>query len=274
MKKTTEYPYLLGYAQGQSRRLENNIQSVASFICTEGLKGDLTITTPENEFILDTFGIYINKIADMDYREELLKVLIPMQTALDGTDAINDGGDEELSEEIDCEKLMGDYLNAVNRDVLPGFHWLGLKQAYQNHDYEPVKQLLKKLHDVFLKVYGTDCLGESYDFILAPAAIRVRSTGDIYAGLVELDLSSSGEHWDTSFITPCGVFSQSDDSLNEQQHEYVNSFIPYDYYYTPEIPGDIHVDKENIPDDVREMLSYCNAYYETDDVQQEGMSLQ
>ena len=274
MKKINEYQYLLGYTQGRSRRLENNVQSVASFICNEGLKGDLTITTPEDEFILDTFGIYINKIADMDYREKLLKVLIPMQTALDGSDAINDGGDEELSEGSNSEKLMDDYLKAVNRDVLPGFHWLGLKQAYQNHDYEPVKQLLKKLHDAFLKVYGTDCLDESYDFILAPAAIRVRATGDIYAGLVELDLSSSGEHWDTSFITPCGVFSQSDETLNEQQREYVDSFIPYDYYYTSDIPGDIHVDKGNIPDDIREMLTFCNPFYETEDAQQEGMSLQ
>ena len=271
MKKITEYPYLLGYAQGRSRRLENNIQSVASFICTEGLKGDLTVTTPADEFVLDTFGIYINKIADMDYREELLKVLIPMQTALDGTDAINDSGD---GVEIDSEKLMNDYMTMVNHDVLSGFHWLGLKQAYQDHDYEPVKQLLKQLHDAFLKVYGTDCLDESYDFILAPAAIRVRSTGEIYAGLVELDLSSSGEHWETSFITPCGVFSQSDESLNEQQREYVRSMIPYDYYYTPDIPGDIHVDKENIPDDIREILDYCNLYYEAEEAPQEGMSLQ
>ena len=270
MKKTIEYPYLLGYAQGRSRRLENNVQSVASFICTEGLKGDLTITTPEDEFVLDTFGIYFNKIADMEYREELLKVLIPMQKALDGTDAINDSSDGAS----DSEKLMNDYLNMVNREVLPGFHWLGLKLAYQNHDYEPVKQLLKKLHDAFLKVHGTDCLDESYDFILAPAAIRIRGTGEIYAGLVELDLSSSGEHWDTSFITPCGVFSQSDETLNESQCEYVRSMIPYDYYYTPDIPGDIHVDKQNIPDDIREMLTFCNSFYEAEDIHQEGMSLQ
>ena len=271
MKKITEYPYLLGYAQGRSRRLENNIQSVASFICSAGLDGDLTVTTPLDEFVLNTFGIYIDKIADMGYREELLKVLIPMQKALDGTDAINDGGDGELSEGIDSEKLIKDYLNEVNREVLHGFHWLGLKQAYQNHDYEPVKQLLKKLHDAFLRIYGTDRLDESYDFILAPAAIRVRSTGEIYAGLVELDLSSSGEHWGTSFITPCGVFNQGDQSHNEQQREYVNSLIPYDYYYTPDIIDDIHVDKENIPDDIREMLGFCNPNYKAEDDQQDGM---
>jgi hypothetical protein len=169
---------------------------------------------------------------------------------------------------------MSDYLNAVNQDVLSGLHWLCLKQAYKNHNTEPVKQLLKKLHDVFLKVYGTDCLDESYDFILAPAAICVRATGDIYAGLVELDLSSSGEHWDTSFITPCGVFNQSDESLNEQQLEYVRSMIPYDYYYTLDIPGDIHVDKGNIPDDIREILGYCNPYYDAEEAPQEGMIMQ
>ena len=33
----------------------------------------------EGKELLDTFGIYINKISDMEYRKELLKVLIPMQ---------------------------------------------------------------------------------------------------------------------------------------------------------------------------------------------------
>lgn len=174
---------------------------------------------------------------------------------------------------IDSEKLMDDYAKSVNRDVLPGLHWLGLKQAYQNRDYELPKQILKKLHDTFLKVYGTDCLDDSYDFILAPAAIRVRATGEVYAGLVELDLSSSGEHWGTSFITPYGVFSQSDESLSDLQQKYVRSFIPYDYYYTLDIPGDIHVDKGNIPDDIREMLGFCNPYYKID-AQEEGMYMQ
>ena len=174
---------------------------------------------------------------------------------------------------IDCEKLLDDYTNAINNDVLTGLHWLGLKRAYQNRDYEPVKQILKKLHDAFVKVYGTDCVDDSYDFILAPALIRVKSTGEIYAGLVELDLSSAGEHWETSFITPCGVFNQSDRNLNERQQTYLRSLIPYDYYYTLDIPNDIHVNKCDIPDDVRELLAYCNPFYQSE-THQEGMSLQ
>ena len=63
-----------------------------NFICTHGQYSDLLITEKDGAFFLNTFGIYIDRIADMDYREELLKVLITMQKAIDGTD------------EIDCEE--------------------------------------------------------------------------------------------------------------------------------------------------------------------------
>ena len=272
MKKITEYPYLLGHRQGQGCRLENHISSVASYICTEGMQGDLTITTPDNEFVLDTFGIYINKIADMEYREELLKVLIPMQKKLDGTHAIEGDAHDRV---LDSEQLERAFLQAVEREVLPGFHWSGLRLAYQHHDREPVTQLLKKLHNAYQSVYGTDSLDESYDFVTVPAAIRVNASGEIYAGLVQLDLSSSGEHWDTLFITPIGAFWQTDESRNRQQKDYINSLIPYEYYFTPDIPGDIHVNKENMPYDVRDMLEACapRPITEAED-EQEGMSLQ
>lgn len=51
---------------------------------------------------LDTFGIYINKITDMEYREELLKVLIPMQHEV------------ELSC-FDCDKTEADEEDINNR---------------------------------------------------------------------------------------------------------------------------------------------------------------
>jgi len=173
---------------------------------------------------------------------------------------------------IDSEKLMHDYADAVNSDVLPGIHWLGLKQSYTNLDYEYLKEILKKLHDKFCEIYGTDTLDDSYDFILVPAVIKVRQSNDLMLGLVQLDISSSGEHWDTDFITPCGVFNQNDKELNDTQLNYVRSFIPYDYFYTVNIPGDIHVDMSNVPSDVRDILACCNTEYQAE--QQEGLSLQ
>lgn len=80
-----KYPILIGNGPTKTEELYN-IHDVAHFICEEGVKGDVIITEPTDEFFLDTFGIYINRIADMEYRSELLKVLIPMQQHIDGTE--------------------------------------------------------------------------------------------------------------------------------------------------------------------------------------------
>ena len=94
MNAEDKYPLLIGHSLAGRTRLRN-IDEVANFICTHGQYGDLTITQADGTPFLDTFGIYINKIADMDYREELLKVLIPMQTEIDGANDM-----EETEENI------------------------------------------------------------------------------------------------------------------------------------------------------------------------------
>lgn len=78
MNAEEKYPVLFGHSLAGRTRL-HSIQDVADFICVHGQHGDLTITQKDGTPFLDTFGIYINKIADMDYREELLKILIPQQ---------------------------------------------------------------------------------------------------------------------------------------------------------------------------------------------------
>lgn len=67
---------------------------MVNFICTHGQYSDLRITQKDGTPFLDTFGIYINKITDMEYREELLKALIPMQMEIDGSNQINEADDE------------------------------------------------------------------------------------------------------------------------------------------------------------------------------------
>ena len=75
-----KYP-LYGLSDRTTKEL-NSIEEVAKFIVEEGLYSDIVILTNEGERLLDTFGIFINKISDMEYREQLLKVLIPMQKRL------------------------------------------------------------------------------------------------------------------------------------------------------------------------------------------------
>lgn len=78
MSVEEKYPVLIGNSIAGRTRL-HSIQDVADFICIHGQYGDLTITQKDGTPFLDTFGIYINKITDMEYRKELLKVLIPQQ---------------------------------------------------------------------------------------------------------------------------------------------------------------------------------------------------
>ena len=55
------------------------MKEVAEFIYTEGLKGDVLITTSDGTPFICTFGIFLNRIADMDYRDALLEELVPLQ---------------------------------------------------------------------------------------------------------------------------------------------------------------------------------------------------
>ena len=93
------YAYLLGSAIDGNKRL-HNVQEVAEFISKRGQYGDVRITTMEGKELLDTFGIYINKISDMEYREELLKVLIPMQHEVENA-AFSDDEDMDETEDVD-----------------------------------------------------------------------------------------------------------------------------------------------------------------------------
>lgn len=90
-----EYPLLYGYAGNVEEELHNT-NEVADFIMKHGVNSDVTITTPLDTLLLNTYGIYINRITDMEYREELLKVLVPKQQAVfDNID------DEDVPDDLD-----------------------------------------------------------------------------------------------------------------------------------------------------------------------------
>lgn len=83
------YVFKKGYHDGK-QLIENKLEEVADFICSNGVNGDVTLTTTLDEFVLDTFGFYINQCPDKEYLEQLKKVLIPKQMKIDGTLDIED----------------------------------------------------------------------------------------------------------------------------------------------------------------------------------------
>lgn len=104
-----KYPLLIGHSLAGRTRL-HNIQEVANFICVHGQYGDLTIMQEDGTPLLDTIDIYVNKIADMEYREALLKVLIPMQREVEYQCFENDESETD-EEDIKIEMEM----QAMNR---------------------------------------------------------------------------------------------------------------------------------------------------------------
>lgn len=82
MLAENSHPKLIGHFNGRNKCL-HSVEDVARFICTDGMRGDVSVTYDDGRPFLDTCYIYLKNIADKTYREELLKVLTPMQIKIE-----------------------------------------------------------------------------------------------------------------------------------------------------------------------------------------------
>lgn len=73
----TEKLNLVGYFEGESKQLKS-IDEVADFICQKGKHGDVTIMN-NGELFITTIGIYLDKVADIRYRAQLMPILTKKQ---------------------------------------------------------------------------------------------------------------------------------------------------------------------------------------------------
>lgn len=159
---------------------------------------------------------------------------------------------EELLAQERLQEKFAQNMNAVLKNV----HFVRLECSCMSTNKSYAGEVLKEMHGAFVKTYGTDYLDNgSYEFVSIPAVIRSQCTGKLCLGIVTLDLSSSGEHWGTDFLTPYGVVPQGDPDINVDLQKYLrDNFIPYDYWYTADVKGDIHADFYNVPEDVENLL--------------------
>lgn len=160
------------------------------------------------------------------------------------------------------------FIENVNR-VLYDVNYEKLDESCNGGNLEYAKEVLGKMHEAFFSAYGSYYLErDEYEFVELPAVIRGRNEGHVTLGIVTVDLQSSGEHWETFFLTPRGVLNQSGKSLPESDRNYLReNFAPYDYWYTPIVEGDIHVDFEDVPESVQSLLQ---PYRQGQEEQQEG----
>ena len=167
---------------------------------------------------------------------------------------------ESAEDMLRQEKLAETFVNNTN-SVLRKVSFEQLESSLQSADKSYAGEVLKEMHNAFVKTYGADYLDDSeYEFVSIPAVIRSRNTGKLCLGIVTLDLESSGEHWGTDFLTPYGVVTQGDPDADASLLEYIrDNFTPYDYWYTAYVEGDIHVNFDDIPEDVADLISAGNG---------------
>lgn len=159
-----------------------------------------------------------------------------------------------MTEEM-SEALAEMYFCDINARVLPGVDYEQLSKSYTTEDKTYAKSVLNALHAAFVKRYGSEYATEENcgGFVTVPAVIRARNTGELCIGMVSLDLMSSCEHWATYFFTEMGVLEQGHEQLAALK-ERVDSFIPYDYWYTVKTTNDIHMSRRNMPEEVKNMI--------------------
>ena len=165
-------------------------------------------------------------------------------------------------------ELQKTFIGKVNT-ILEEVDFEKLLESANGQDQSYAMDTLKQLHQAFVDTYGTDCITDrELGFIDVPAVIRGRKAGEVFLGLVTIDLESSGEHWNTQFIMEDGVVDQ--ENCNKTARWNTELFYRvgiYYYWYTPEIPGDIHVNFESIPHKVETLLRSCTGITPTLDAQ-------
>ena len=138
------------------------------------------------------------------------------------------------------------------------------------------REMLKTMHEVFCGTYGTHCVDDidagNEEMFYLPAVIKSRETNALCVGLVLVDIESSGEHWGTQFMLDGNFYCDNSECMTDKVKTKREEIGVYDYWYTPEFDGDIHIDKENAPEDVRELLDYASgADGQTQGISMDGM---
>lgn len=60
-------------------------------------------------------------------------------------------------------------------------------------------------------------------------------------------------------MTPKGVIEQGGEHISAAESKYLSTvYIPYEYWYTVPVEGDIHVDFDNVPWRVQDLLNHCS----------------
>lgn len=176
-------------------KMRRNTLDILVAECVNKLGGNV-VECLEMTRVLEDIGVVLHTVREGSFERASAEQKTASEGSVDVSDCENDAPDP----------WIGKFLEAVN-DILRHINFDDLYISRNRNDNGTARDCLKQLHDAFTHVYGENPLSSAdAEFIEMPAVI-CGNNGRMCLGLVCLDLSSSGEHWETDFFTPYGVIS-------------------------------------------------------------------
>lgn len=158
---------------------------------------------------------------------------------------------------MDVEKMQSDYIERVNNEIVSIINFTELNNSYISEGNKYGRCILKKLHDIFVSIYRTDCLDKSYEVVCVPSIIKPYKSEIYMIGITMLDTEII-QRYGTAFFTSNGVLDELDDYISEEEREYMQKeLLPYNCWYTV-YPNKNYIQVINkAPKIVKEIIRYC-----------------
>lgn len=140
----------------------------------------------------------------------------------------------------DKKKSVKEFAKIINRKVFSKIDWGRIEEA----DYQD--EIAEKFVKCFEEVYGKrfvdikDCV-EDNGYVMVPAFVRT-SAGKRYLALLDIDVSSSGEHWGTQVLFKKYYVVNQDNFEKVLSKKDFKTIFPYKYRPLITVVGDIHTD--------------------------------
>lgn len=170
----------------------------------------------------------------------------------------------EIASREKCQEFMDKAAEAI-KDI----DLARLDRSCNSEQTDYASETLLAMHRAFEDVYGEGYVQEEYGMVMMPAIVRGDGSGAYALSIIMLDLESSGEHWGTLFLTPMGILDQQSSELSGEQRAYLKkNFASYDYWYTPLVERDHHVDLASMPEQVLNIRRKVDEWLVTGETEQ------
>lgn len=162
------------------------------------------------------------------------------------------------------DSKMNLYVDYINEHVLTRIDYARLQKDYETEEKAYAKGVLNALHKGVLEIYGTETFDQNTvkeGFVLLPGVLQSREKGNLCIALLELDLLSSGEHWGTDYLIKYGCIHSEGERLPDSVQQFIqDTYGAYDYICTAVLGNDIHVQKDSLTHDMKQMLKDFKMY--------------